>query len=96
MDGGVRPVLVGLHQVDAGEELVGGVDALQVLPRYVHELGQAPPARGEEVEHAKEEGIIFKTLTNPTEILGYHNPDDPLPAAPLCIHAPFIAAVSKK
>ena len=35
------------------------------------------PARAEEVEHAKEEGIIFKTLTNPTEILGYHNPDDP-------------------
>lgn len=28
------------------------------------------PARLEEVEHAKEEGIIFKTLTNPTEILG--------------------------
>ena len=28
------------------------------------------PARAEEVEHAKEEGIIFKTLTNPTEILG--------------------------
>ena len=35
------------------------------------------PARAEEVEHAKEEGIIFKTLTNPTEILGFHNPDDP-------------------
>jgi len=34
------------------------------------------PARREEVEHAKEEGIIFKTLTNPVEILGYHNPDD--------------------
>ena len=28
------------------------------------------PARKEEIEHAKEEGIIFKTLTNPTEILG--------------------------
>ena len=27
------------------------------------------PARAEEVEHAKEEGIIFKTLTNPIEIL---------------------------
>ena len=34
------------------------------------------PARREEVEHAKEEGIIFKTLNNPVEILGYHNPDD--------------------
>ena len=28
------------------------------------------PARKEEVEHAEEEGIIFKILTNPTEILG--------------------------
>lgn len=28
------------------------------------------PARKEEVEHAKEEGIIFKLLTNPVEILG--------------------------
>jgi glutamate synthase (NADPH/NADH) small chain len=28
------------------------------------------PARKEEVEHAEEEGIIFKTLTNPTAILG--------------------------
>lgn len=28
------------------------------------------PARAEEVEHAKEEGIIFKLLTNPIEILG--------------------------
>ncbi len=28
------------------------------------------PARAEEVHHAKEEGIIFKMLTNPTRILG--------------------------
>ena len=28
------------------------------------------PARAEEVEHAKEEGIIFRVLTNPTAILG--------------------------
>jgi glutamate synthase (NADPH/NADH) small chain len=28
------------------------------------------PARLEEVHHAKEEGIIFKLLTNPTRILG--------------------------
>lgn len=34
------------------------------------------PARAEEVEHAQEEGIIFKVLTNPTKILGYNNPDD--------------------
>ena len=34
------------------------------------------PARREEVEHAQEEGIEFRLLTNPVEILGYHNPDD--------------------
>lgn len=28
------------------------------------------PARAEEIEHAKEEGIIFKLLTNPTKIIG--------------------------
>ena len=31
------------------------------------------PARAEEVEHAIEEGIEFKLLNNPTEILGYNN-----------------------
>ena len=35
------------------------------------------PARREEVEHAEEEGIEFKLLTNPIEILGYTNPGDP-------------------
>ena len=35
------------------------------------------PARKEEVEHAEEEGIIFKTLTNPVEVLGYKNPENP-------------------
>lgn len=34
------------------------------------------PARREEVEHAIEEGIEFKLLNNPVEILGYHNPED--------------------
>ena len=34
------------------------------------------PARREEVEHAEEEGIEFKLLCNPVEILGYENPDD--------------------
>lgn len=34
------------------------------------------PARREEVEHAVEEGIEFKLLHNPIEILGYENPDD--------------------
>lgn len=31
------------------------------------------PARKEEVEHAEEEGIIFKTLNNPTKIIGDEN-----------------------
>lgn len=31
------------------------------------------PARAEEIHHAKEEGIIFDTLTNPTEILADEN-----------------------
>ena len=34
------------------------------------------PARREEVLHAEEEGIEFRLLCNPTEILGYENPDD--------------------
>ena len=34
------------------------------------------PARREEVEHAEEEGIEFRLLCNPTEIIGYNNPDD--------------------
>ena len=35
------------------------------------------PARREEVEHAMEEGVDFRLLNNPVEILGYFNPDDP-------------------
>ena len=31
------------------------------------------PARKEEIEHAKEEGIEFKLLTNPIEVLGDEN-----------------------
>ena len=34
------------------------------------------PARAEEIEHAKEEGVEFRLLCNPVEILGYFNPDD--------------------
>jgi glutamate synthase (NADPH/NADH) small chain len=34
------------------------------------------PARKEEVEHAMEEGIEFRLLNNPVEVLGYRNPDD--------------------
>ena len=40
-DGGIGALLVGLHQVDAGEELVGGVHTLEVLAGDVHEHGQA-------------------------------------------------------
>ena len=43
-----------------------------VYRRSMEEL----PARREEVEHAMEEGIEFKLLHNPVEVLGYHNPDD--------------------
>ena len=44
-----------------------------VYRRSMEEL----PARKEEVEHAEEEGIEFRLLNNPVEILGYQNPDDP-------------------
>ena len=44
-----------------------------VYRRSMEEL----PARKEEVEHAEEEGIDFRLLRNPVEVLGYHNPDDP-------------------
>ena len=44
-----------------------------VYRRSMQEL----PARKEEVEHAIEEGIDFRLLNNPVEILGYQNPDDP-------------------
>ena len=43
-----------------------------VYRRSMEEL----PARREEVEHAEEEGIEFRLLCNPIEILGYNNPDD--------------------
>ena len=43
-----------------------GADAVIVYRRSEAEL----PARKEEVHHAKEEGIEFKMLTNPTEVLG--------------------------
>ncbi len=40
----------------------------------VYRRGMAElPARKEEVEHAVEEGIIFKTLTNPVAVLGDEN-----------------------
>ena len=44
-----------------------------VYRRSMEEL----PARKEEVEHAIEEGIEFRLLNNPVEILGYSNPENP-------------------
>ena len=44
-----------------------------VYRRSLEEL----PARKEEVEHAMEEGIDFRLLNNPVEILGYNNPENP-------------------
>ena len=44
-----------------------------VYRRSLEEL----PARKEEVEHAMEDGIDFRLLNNPVEILGYNNPEDP-------------------
>ena len=43
-----------------------------VYRRSMEEL----PARKEEVEHAIEEGVEFKLLNNPVEVLGYNNPND--------------------
>ncbi len=48
---------------------LGAEEVYIVYRRSEEEL----PARAEEVEHAKEEGIIFKLLTNPTEIIGNEN-----------------------
>ncbi len=48
---------------------MGAEDVYIVYRRSMKEL----PARLEEVEHAEEEGIIFKTLCNPIEIIGGEN-----------------------
>ena len=48
---------------------LGAEEVYIVYRRGMQEL----PARKEEVEHAQEEGIIFRTLTNPVEVLGDEN-----------------------
>lgn len=48
---------------------LGAENVYIVYRRGMDEL----PARKEEVEHAEEEGIIFKTLANPVEVLGDEN-----------------------
>lgn len=45
---------------------LGAEEVYIVYRRSMEEL----PARKEEVEHAQEEGVIFKTLVNPVEVLG--------------------------
>ena len=48
-----------------------GAEVSIVYRRGMEEL----PARKEEVEHAEEEGILFRTLCNPVEILANENDD---------------------
>ena len=48
-----------------------GAEVSIVYRRGMEEL----PARQEEVEHAEEEGIVFRTLCNPVEILANENDD---------------------
>ena len=48
---------------------MGAKEVYIVYRRGMQEL----PARHEEVEHAEEEGIIFKTLCNPIEVVGDEN-----------------------
>ena len=48
---------------------LGAEEVTIVYRRGMAEL----PARREEVEHAQEEGILFRTLTNPVEVLGDEN-----------------------
>ena len=51
-----------------------GADKVYIVyRRSMNEL----PARREEVEHAEEEGIEFRLLCNPVEILGFSNPENP-------------------
>ncbi|MBQ4253196.1 MAG: NADPH-dependent glutamate synthase [Erysipelotrichaceae bacterium] len=52
---------------------LGAEEVSIVYRRSMEEL----PARKEEVEHAEEEGVIFRLLNNPVEILGYNNPENP-------------------
>ena len=48
---------------------LGAENVYIVYRRGMQEL----PARAEEIEHAQEEGIIFKLLTNPVEVIGDEN-----------------------
>lgn len=70
------PIYVGKSVVVIGGGNVA-MDAVRTAKRLgaeatiVYRRGEAElPARLEEIHHAKEEGIEFKMLTNPTEVLG--------------------------
>ncbi|MFR9621118.1 MAG: NADPH-dependent glutamate synthase [Rikenellaceae bacterium] len=70
------PIYVGQRVVVIGGGNVA-MDAVRTAKRLgaestiVYRRGEAElPARLEEVHHAKQEGIDFKMLTNPTEVLG--------------------------
>ena len=73
--GNVAVVGAGNVAMDAARTALrlGAENVYIVYRRSMDEL----PARKEEVEHAMEEGIQFKLLNNPIEILSYENKDDP-------------------
>ena len=83
LDDPVTPIMKG-----GNVAVVGGGNVAMDAARTALRLGadnvyivyrrseQELPARREEVEHAKEEGVIFKLLNNPVELIGYSNPDD--------------------
>ena len=76
MKGGKVAVVGGGHVAMDAARTALRMGAEQVYIVYRRSMDELP-ARKEEVEHAKEESIIFKLLCNPTEILGYNNPDNP-------------------
>ncbi len=75
MKGGVVAVVGGGNvAMDAARTALRfGADKVYIV--YRRSLDELP-ARREEVEHAMEEGIEFKLLTNPVEIIGYEDPTD--------------------
>ena len=66
----LQGVLYGYQTMDTLAALnFGAIIALNIQAQGI--------TRQEEVQHAQEEQIRFQTLTNPVEILGYNNPDNP-------------------
>ena len=77
--GAATPLMLAKHVVVVGGGNVA-MDAARCALRcgaevtIVYRRGREElPARAEEVEHAEEEGITFRLLTNPVEILGDEN-----------------------